>query len=121
MVASSTLHYQNLLELAPTIPVYIEGFSGMGDGQAIRWCIDLGMGITFLVTFITGLFKWTLFMRTLGLTDMVLPLALMSDIHDWAGFLLGVFVAIHLSMNRVWILTMTKKIITGRFSHENGQ
>ena len=39
------------------------------------------MGITFLVTFITGLFNWTLLMRTLGLTGIVLPLALMSEIH----------------------------------------
>jgi hypothetical protein len=85
----------------------------MVNVQLVRWGNDLAMGITFVVTFVTGLFKWTLLMRTLGLTDLVFPLALMSDIHDWAGFLLGVFVAFHLFLNRGWILSTTKKILTG--------
>jgi hypothetical protein len=85
----------------------------MVDLQAIRWGNDLALCITFLVTFVTGLFKWTLLMRTLGLTGLVFPLALMSDIHDWAGFLLGVFVAVHLFMNRAWIISTTKKMLRG--------
>ena len=44
--------------------------------------------------------------------DLVLPLALMSDIHDWAGLALGFFVAAHLFLNGAWILTMTRKILT---------
>jgi hypothetical protein len=32
--------------------------------------------------------------------DLVLPLALMSDIHDWAGLALGFFVAAHLFFKR---------------------
>jgi hypothetical protein len=38
---------------------------------------------------------------------------LMSDIHDWAGLTLGFFVAAHLVLNRAWIITMTRKILTG--------
>ena len=82
--------------------------------QLVRWCNDLGMGITFAVTFVTGLFKWTLLMRTLGLTTIVFPVALMSDIHDWAGFFLGIFVAVHLFLNRAWIGSMTRRIFAGR-------
>ena len=82
--------------------------------QLVKWCNDLGMGITFAVTFITGLFKWTLLVRTLGLTTLVFPVALMSDIHDWAGFLLGIFVAVHLFLNRAWIGAMTRRIFAGR-------
>jgi hypothetical protein len=52
-------------------------------------------------------------MRVSGLVDLVLPLALMSDIHDWAGLALGCFVAAHLFLNRVWIITMTRKILSG--------
>jgi hypothetical protein len=81
--------------------------------QVVRWCLDLGMGIFFLVSFITGFFKFTLLMRILGLTDLVLPLALMSDIHDWSGLALGFFVATHLFMNRDWIRTMTRRILRG--------
>jgi hypothetical protein len=84
----------------------------MVNMQVVRWGVDLAMGITFLVTFITGLFNWTLLMRSSGLTDIVLPLALMSEIHSWAGPLLGIFVAVHLFINRAWILAMTKKILS---------
>jgi hypothetical protein len=81
--------------------------------QVVKWCLDLGMGIAFLVSFITGFFKFTYLMRISGLVDLVLPLALMSDIHDWAGLALGFFVAAHLFLNRAWIIAMTRKIIFG--------
>ncbi len=86
----------------------------MADMQVIRWCIDIGMAVLFVVVFVTGLFKWTLLMRALGLTDLVMPVALMSDIHDWAGLLLGFMVALHLYMNRAWILSTTKKMLAGK-------
>jgi hypothetical protein len=82
------------------------------NGQVVKWCLDLGMGIAFLVSFITGFFKFTYLMRMFGLVDLVLPIALMSDIHDWAGLALGFFVAAHLFLNRAWIITMTRKIIS---------
>ena len=71
------------------------------------------MGVVFLICFITGLFKFTLLMRMLGLTGVVIPLALMSDIHDWSGIVLGLLVAVHLVLNRGWILSMTRKILEG--------
>jgi hypothetical protein len=80
--------------------------------QVVKWCLDLAMGAVFLVSFITGFFKFTFLMRMFGLVDLVLPLALMSDIHDWAGLALGCFVAAHLFLNRAWIITMTRKILT---------
>ncbi len=81
--------------------------------QVVRWFLDLGMGIFFLISFITGLFKFTLLLRTIGLNELVLPLARMSDIHDWSGLALGIFVAAHLIVNRRWIITMTGKIFRG--------
>lgn len=81
--------------------------------QYLRYGIDCGMAIFFLVTFVTGLVKWTFLLRTLGLTAVILPVALLSDIHDWAGFLLGFVVAVHLWMNRAWILSMTKNVLAG--------
>jgi len=81
--------------------------------QVIRWGVDLAMGVSFLVSFITGMFKFTFFMRLSGLTSIVLPIAQMSNIHDWSGLALGFFVAVHLVLNRAWIITMTKKILAG--------
>ncbi len=71
------------------------------------------MGTFFLVSFCTGLLKFTLLVRGLGLTFVVLPLAMISDIHDWSGIALGCLVAFHLFMNRRWIALMTKKMIAG--------
>ena len=82
--------------------------------QMVRWCVDVAMGATFLVTAITGLLNWTLLMRTLGLTDIVLPLALMSEIHSWAGPVLAMLVFVHLVINRAWILATTRKILFDR-------
>ena len=81
--------------------------------QLAKWCIDVTMAIVFIICFITGLFKFTVLMRMLGLTGLVFPLALMSDIHDWSGVVLGLLVAIHLIINRRWIITVTKKILAG--------
>ena len=81
--------------------------------QVVRYCVDLSMGIVFLICFVTGIFKFTLLMRMLGLTGVVMPLALMSDIHDWSGVMLGIVVAVHLILNRGWILSMTKKMLGG--------
>jgi hypothetical protein len=81
--------------------------------QVIRWGNDVAMGVSFLVCFITGMFKFTFFMRLFGLTTLVLPIAQMSNLHDWSGLALGLFVAVHLVLNRAWIMTMTRKILSG--------
>ena len=80
--------------------------------QFVKWFLDLAMGISFLVSFVTGFFKFTFLMRITGLVDLVLPLALMSDIHDWSGLALGFFVAAHLFLNRSWIMNMTRRIFS---------
>jgi len=81
------------------------------DMQVVRWVIDLLMGIVFFVSFCTGLLKFTILFRALGLTFVILPLAVISDIHDLAGLVLGCLVIFHLFLNRRWIATMTRKMI----------
>jgi hypothetical protein len=82
--------------------------------QVFKWCIDLGMVIAFLVSAVTGILKFTILMRVSGFTDLILPMALVSDIHDRAGVILCGFVAVHLFLNRAWILSMTRKILAGK-------
>lgn len=78
--------------------------------NVILFVIDGTMGIVFLVSFLTGLLKFTLLLRLTGLSSVILPSALISDIHDMSGILLGVLVFLHLFMNRRWILAMTRKV-----------
>ncbi len=81
--------------------------------QMVKWCVDLAMGTTFLCSAVTGFFKFTLLVRTFGLSGVVLPIALMSDIHDWSGIVLCCLVAVHLFLNRGWILSMTRNVLAG--------
>jgi cytochrome b subunit of formate dehydrogenase len=83
------------------------------DKKVLKWSVDLAMGITFVICFVTGLLKWTLLLRLTGLTRVILPSALISDLHDWSGILLGLLVLVHLYLNRVWIIGMTKRVLAG--------
>jgi hypothetical protein len=103
--------FTNILILARHNPFTGEAMSV--NMQVVKWCVDLLMGMVFLISLITGFFKFTLLVRTFGLTDVVLPVALMSDIHDWAGVSLCFLVAVHLFLNRAWIISMTRKMLTG--------
>jgi hypothetical protein len=83
------------------------------DSVKLRWLVDLLMGITFFVCFVTGLLKYTVVLQLTGLSNVILPAALISDLHDWSGILLGLFVLLHLILNRRWIISTTKKILAG--------
>jgi hypothetical protein len=78
-----------------------------------RWGVDLALGITFAISFITGVLKFTLLLRLTGLNRLVLPSALISDVHDWSGIALGLLVFLHLFLNRHWIISMTKAVLQG--------
>ena len=84
----------------------------------VKWFVDLGMGIAFLLSAVTGIFKFAILMRTPGLSGMLLPMALMSDIHDRAGIALTILVAIHLFLNRRWIVSMTRNVLAGTLEPE---
>jgi hypothetical protein len=83
------------------------------DSVKLNWLVDLLLGITFFVCFVTGLLKYTVLLQLTGLSTIILPAALISDLHDWSGILLGLFVFVHLLLNRRWIISTTKKILAG--------
>jgi hypothetical protein len=82
------------------------------ESKKLIWLVDLAMGITFLTSFITGILKFTLLLQLTGLSGVIFPSALISDIHDRSGILLGLLVFLHLYLNRTWIISMTRKILT---------
>ncbi|MGA2160646.1 MAG: DUF4405 domain-containing protein [Methanoregula sp.] len=82
------------------------------DKIILKGLVDLAMGITFFVCFVTGLLKFTILLQLTGLTEVVLPSALISNLHDWSGIVLGLLVLLHLFLNRRWIISMTHKIFT---------
>lgn len=81
--------------------------------QVVKWLVDLAMGIAFLFSAVTGTIKFLILMRVAGFSEIVLPVALMSEVHDRAGIALSILVLVHLVLNRAWILSMTRKILAG--------
>jgi len=86
--------------------------------NVLKWAVDLAMGIMFVISFVTGLLKFTLLLRLTGLNGLILPSAFISDLHDRSGILLGLFVFIHLFMNRNWIISMTRQVVGGRLAED---
>jgi cytochrome b subunit of formate dehydrogenase len=108
-----TLSVPQSFILTATIPKQGEDIPAM-KMNVVKWCVDLGLGIAFLLAAVTGIFKFAILMRIPGQAGMLLPMALMSEIHDRAGIILSVLVAVHLFLNRSWILSMTKTMLNGR-------
>jgi len=82
------------------------------DTKILIWSLDLAMGITFVISFVTGLLKFTVLLRLTGLNGLILPSAFISDLHDWSGILLGLLVFAHLFLNRKWIISVTRQVIS---------
>jgi len=83
------------------------------DGITTKWLVDILMGVTFGICFITGLLKYTVLLQLTGLNTIILPAALISNLHDWSGLFMGLFVFLHLLLNRRWIIATTKNILAG--------
>jgi hypothetical protein len=50
--------------------------------QVIKWFLNLAVGVSFPVSFITGMFKFAFFVRLFGLTTWGLSIAQMGNVHD---------------------------------------
>ncbi len=81
--------------------------------QVVKWLVDLAMGIAFLFCAVTGIVKLMVLWRIAGFSEIILPVAQISDIHDRSGVALSILVLVHLFLNRTWILSMTRKILAG--------
>lgn len=81
--------------------------------QVFKWGVDLVMGVVFLFCGVTGVLKFLVLFHVPGVGGAILPMAQISDIHDRAGIVLCLLVAVHLYLNRRWIVSMTGKVIAG--------
>lgn len=77
----------------------------------INYFIDIGMGITFLISFLTGVIKFKgslLFFAKIGIFFSTYWTNL---IHGWAGLLMGVFVFIHLLLHFRLIKVLSRNLL----------
>jgi cytochrome b subunit of formate dehydrogenase len=87
----------------------------------IKYIVDVGLAVSFILCFITGVIKFPGFLRAIGATRVVLPMRDLTLIHDWSGILLGLLVLVHLVLNYRWIITMTRQIFGKKRMREAGE
>ncbi|HOJ96394.1 MAG TPA: DUF4405 domain-containing protein [Methanospirillum sp.] len=66
--------------------------------------------IATIVCVITGLLKWPGLIPALGMRHRDVPLALISQIHDWSGLVMTVLVAVHIFQFRGFLKRTFRKI-----------
>ena len=73
--------------------------------------VNIGLMISFLVCFVTGLIKWPGLIKIIGTSWYgVLHVRNISLLHDWSGLIMGLLVLFHLVLNWNWMVMVTKKI-----------
>ncbi|MBW2966281.1 DUF4405 domain-containing protein [Candidatus Woesearchaeota archaeon] len=77
----------------------------------LNYWIDIGLGISFIISFITGLFKFPGITQYFTAVFRVIPSYYMSKIHDYSGLVMGSLVLVHLILHWRWIVAMTKNIL----------
>ena len=81
------------------------------DRKSLNYFIDVGLLISFLLVFATGIIKFPELQQILGINRMVLPFYEITLIHDWGGLLMSILVFIHLALHWRWIVGTTKKYL----------
>ena len=76
----------------------------------LKYIIDIGMLVSFVLVAVTGIIKFPKFLRSLGVDTSNIPFYELSRIHDWSGIALTILVLIHLFLNFNWIVNTTKKL-----------
>jgi hypothetical protein len=80
------------------------------ERNIIKYILDVGLGISFLIVALTGIFKFSGFREFFGiaLSYRDPAMQIISKWHDWSGVAMAAIVLIHLILNFDWIVGMTK-------------
>lgn len=68
--------------------------------------------IVTIICVVTGIIKWPGLIPALGLTYRQVPVAIITDIHDWSGLLMTVLVMVHVYQFRGFIRRMVRTVIS---------
>jgi cytochrome b subunit of formate dehydrogenase len=68
--------------------------------------------IVTVICVVTGILKWPGLIPALGLTYRQVPVALITDLHDWSGLLMTVLVMVHIYQFRGFIRRMARNLIS---------
>ena len=83
----------------------------MGKKAWINYIINVGLLISFICVFITGIIKYPgLLFFLLGIGYIETPLFTINDLHDNSGIIMGILVLAHLVLNWKFMWIYTKNI-----------
>ncbi|MCD4740152.1 DUF4405 domain-containing protein [archaeon] len=75
----------------------------------LNYLIDVGLLLSFLTCFISGLIKWPGMIDFIGVSlYRTLHVQNISTLHDLSGLIMGLLVLVHLALHWKWITSMTK-------------
>jgi hypothetical protein len=80
------------------------------DRSWVNYWIDFGLLASFLLAGITGIAKWPKLLPFFGISYSQVPIAFISNLHDWSGLVMVVLVIVHLILHWRWLVAMTKRI-----------
>lgn len=78
----------------------------------LNYFIDVGLTITFILVFFTGILKWPGLVLWFGFSYSNFPMRAFSLIHDWSGLIMSLLVFVHIILHWNWIIATTKKIFS---------
>jgi hypothetical protein len=77
----------------------------------LNYWIDVGLALSFLICFITGLIKWPNLVKIIGVSAYnISSKGNISILHDVSGLIMGILVMIHLVLHWKWIVSVTKSM-----------
>jgi hypothetical protein len=77
----------------------------------LKYGIDIGLLITFILCFFTGIVKFPALLDFNWLTRHVIRFKYVTLVHDWSGVAMGILVLAHLVLNWGWIMAMTRQLV----------
>jgi cytochrome b subunit of formate dehydrogenase len=86
----------------------------MEKNLIIKYVIDIGLAVAFLLNVITGILKFPALTSYFKFVFRSISSYNLALIHDWSGIALVVLVLVHLILNFRWIVGMTKFIFKRR-------
>ena len=84
------------------------------DKLKLKYIINVGLLISFVAVFVTGIIKFPGLLASLGIGRSGLPWAQISKVHDWSGLVMGILVFAHLVQNWSWMVATTKRYVLKR-------
>jgi cytochrome b subunit of formate dehydrogenase len=76
-----------------------------------KYIVDVGLFIAFIVCFVTGILKLPGFTRFFHRASIDIPTDQITVFHDLSGVFLGLLAAVHLYLNRKWVVSVTRKML----------